>query len=113
MQPVPTSALPKQKGIRASIYRHFLPQNCHLLGQMDTVVIVGEGIEGNAYASEHCPAVYVEASALGKEHVPHLCPVGHEQKHLMASGDWVYSDQPDFKAHFPGFLKLFDRYEGR
>ena len=113
MQPVQTPALPNQKGIRAQIYRHFGPNDQHLLGHVDSVVIVGEGITGNACVSERCPAVYVEPSVLGNEYAPHLRPVGHEKKHLMASGDWVYSNQPDFAAHFNGFIKLHDRYEGR
>ncbi|MCX6213738.1 hypothetical protein [Spirosoma sp.] len=113
MQPVLTPAPQKQNGIRAQIYRNYGPNEQHLLGHVDSVVIVGEGITGNAFVSERCPAVYLEPSALGEEYAPHLRPVGHEKKQLMASGDLVYSDQPDFAAHFKGFLKLHDRYEGR
>ena len=110
--PPATRTAVRQTGIRAQIYRHFSSQPCHLLGNVDSVVIVGGGILGNAVPSERCSAVYVNSSPLGDHRSPHLRPVGHEEKWLMASGDLVYSDQPDYAAHFSGFLKLHDRFEG-
>ena len=100
-------------GIRAYIYRHGRQPESSLLYASNEVVIVGEGIVGNAVVSERNPAVYLSTSA-NKIYPPYLRPEGHRQKWLMFNGDHVSSNQPEFEALFGKgtFIKLHDRYEG-
>ena len=113
--PLISSAQPGPlKGIRADIYRHDLNSTMNILRGFNQIVIVGEGIEGDAIASEFSPAVEIGRVSFQGETFTHLRPVSHRGKWMMFGGDFVYSNQPDFRRVFgDAHLKLHDRYEGK
>lgn len=104
------------RGLRAHIYRNGMgdASNRGISSRVDTVIVVGQGVDEVFTATEKEPAVEVDTVTFDGKTTYHLRPYGEPGKHYMAGGTFVFTSDSRFRELFPfyGAVPLHDRHEG-